>query len=97
MNGLARVVWVCYSLGWHLVLWNSSQVVAATEGRDVLCELVNVEIDAIVSHHNTICVVTQDDDLELKISTLEVNIRRTESQDTNTLLCVPGSLCRIIL
>lgn len=43
-----------YSLGRHLVLWYSSQVVAATEQGDVFCERVGVEVDAVVPHHDTV-------------------------------------------
>lgn len=58
---------VCWydALGRHLVLWYSSQVVAATERGDVFCERVAVEGDAAVPHHDAVLGCTHDDDLQL--------------------------------
>lgn len=59
------IMCVYYSHAGHLVVWYSSQVVAATELGDALCERVCVEGNAVVPHHNTVWVCTQDDDLQL--------------------------------
>lgn len=48
------------------MLWYSSQIIAPTEGRDVFSELMGVEADAVVPHHNTVRGRSQDDDLNLK-------------------------------
>lgn len=55
---------VNYSLLRHHVLWYSSEVVAAAELGDALCELVVVEANAVVSHHHAV-ITSHDDDLQL--------------------------------
>ena len=59
-------MFMCSSLGRHLFLRYSSQVVAAREHGDGLCEMVGVETGAVDPHHHTERGRTHDDDLHLQ-------------------------------
>lgn len=48
------------------MLWYSSQIICPTEGRDVFSELMGIEADAVVPHHDTVRGRSQDDDLNLE-------------------------------
>lgn len=54
------------SPGGHPAFRDSTQEVAAAEGRDVLGELVRVEHHPVVPHDHSVGGVPQDDDLQLE-------------------------------